>query len=165
MVQSSMLPINFDFSMFWQGVQGNKIWNSSKYTKLLDYGNNHLTDQLRAWTPTNTNTDIPRNTILDPANNKRSSSFYVEDGSYLRLKSIQLGYTLPASFTQKIKIDRARIYVSSQNLLTFTSYTGYSPEVGRNGGNTQARGLFGAGVDVEAYPQAKSFFLGIDISF
>lgn len=156
---------NFDFSMFWQGVQGNKIWNSSKYTKLLDYGNNHLTDQLRAWTPTNTNTDIPRNTILDPANNKRSSSFYVEDGSYLRLKSIQLGYTLPASFTQKIKIDRARIYVSSQNLLTFTSYTGYSPEVGRNGGNTQARGLFGAGVDVEAYPQAKSFFLGIDISF
>ena len=156
---------SFDLSLFVQGVQGNKIWNANKFKHLLDFGGNKLVDGLRAWTPTNTDTDVPRATLSDPANNRRASSFYVEDGSYLRLKSMQLGYTLPGTFIQKVHLSGARVYVQGQNLLTATRYTGYDPEIGRGGSPTQAAGLFGAGVDVGIYPQARSFFAGIDISF
>ena len=155
----------FDLSLFVQGVQGNKIWNANKFKHLLDFGGDKLTDGLRAWTPTNMNTDIPRATLSDPANNRRSSSFYVEDGSYLRLKSMQLGYTLSSAFVKKIQLSGVRVYVQGQNLLTATRYTGYDPEIGRGGSPSQAAGLFGAGVDVGIYPQARSFFAGIDITF
>ncbi|WP_198045131.1 SusC/RagA family TonB-linked outer membrane protein [Spirosoma montaniterrae] len=155
----------FDLSMFIQGVQGNKIWNANKFKHLLDFGGNRLIDGLRAWTPQNTNTDIPRATLSDPANNRRSSSFYVEDGSYLRLRSMQLGYTIPNTLVKSLQLGGARVYVQGQNLLTFTRYTGYDPEIGRGGSPTQAAGLFGAGVDVGIYPQARSVFAGIDITF
>ncbi|MDF9798610.1 TonB-linked SusC/RagA family outer membrane protein [Catalinimonas alkaloidigena] len=155
---------NFNLSMFLQGVEGVDIWNAKKFQFIFDDGGNKITDVLDAWTPENTNTNIPRATVIDPANNKRSSSFYVEDGSYLRLKSIQLSYDLPSLLTDKIGIGNARVSISGQNLLTLTQYSGYDPEIGRNSG-TKATGLFGAGVDVEAYPQARSVFLGLDISF
>ena len=155
----------FDLSMFVQGVQGNKIWNANKFKHLLDFGGDKLIAGTRAWTPTNTNTDIPRATLSDPANNRRSSSFYVEDGSYLRLKSMQVGYTVPATFVKRMQLSGARVYVQGQNLLTATRYTGYDPEIGRGGSPSQAAGLFGAGVDVGIYPQARSLFAGIDITF
>lgn len=155
----------FDLSLFVQGVQGNKIWNANKFKHLLDFGGDKLIEGLRAWTPSNSNTDIPRATLSDPANNRRSSSFYVEDGSYLRLKSMQLGYRIPDAVIKKLQLAGARVYVQGQNLLTLTRYTGYDPEIGRNGSPSQAAGLFGAGVDVGIYPQARSFFAGIDISF
>lgn len=155
---------SFNLSMFLQGVEGVDIWNAKKFQFIFDDGGNKITDVLDAWTPENTNTNIPRATVIDPANNKRSSSFYVEDGSYLRLKSIQLSYNLPSFLTDKIGIGNARVSISGQNLLTLTQYSGYDPEIGRNSG-TKATGLFGAGVDVEAYPQARSVFLGLDISF
>ncbi len=153
---------NFDFNMFWQGVAGNKLWNAKRaWQYTFDYGSGKVTDVLRAWTPQNTNTDIPRASFIDPANNKRSSSFYVEDGSYLRLKNISVGYNLPASLMSKLKISGARVYVSGQNLLTFTKYKGYDPEVGRS----DLTGLFSVGVDVSAYPQSKLISAGIDLSF
>jgi TonB-linked SusC/RagA family outer membrane protein len=156
---------NFDLSLFAQGVQGNEIWNGRKFSHIFDFGGNYVSDVLNAWTPENTNTSIPRATDIDPANNRRASSFYVEDGSYVRLKSLQLGYSLPSSIIGKAGLSRARIYLSGQNLLTFTKYSGYDPEIGMNGNPTQARGLFGAGVDAEIYPQARSVFFGIDLSF
>jgi len=153
---------NFDVNMFWQGVSGNKVWNAKRaWQYTFDYGSNKVTDVLRAWTPQNTNTDIARASFIDPANNKRSSSFYVENGSYLRLKSLSIGYNLPATVIKRLKITNARFYVSAQNLLTFTGYRGYDPEVGRS----DLTGLFSVGVDVSAYPQAKMISAGIDLSF
>lgn len=153
---------NFDVNMFWQGVAGNKVWNAKRaWQYTFDYGSGKLTDVLRAWTPQNTNTDIARASFIDPANNKRSSSFYVEDGSYLRLKNLSIGYNLPASVIAKLKITSARFYISGQNLITITKYRGYDPEVGRSDLN----GLFSVGVDVSAYPQAKLISAGIDLSF
>lgn len=157
---------NFDLNLFVQGVYGNKIWNAKRaWQYIFDYGSNKVTDVLRAWTPANTNTDIPRATLLDPANNKRSSSFYVEDGSYLRLKNISVGYTLPATLLKQVNITHAHVYLSAQNILTFTKYKGYDPEVGRNSSTPYTGGMFGAGVDVSAYPQAKMISAGIDLSF
>lgn len=153
---------NFDMNMFWQGVSGNKIWDAKRaWQYTFDYGSGKITDVLRSWTPQNTNTDIPRASFIDPANNKRSSSFYVEDGSYLRLKNLSIGYNLPASLMKKLKITGARFYLSGQNLITITKYKGYDPEVGRS----DLTGLFSAGVDVSAYPQAKLISVGIDLSF
>ena len=156
---------NFDLSLFLQGVQGNEIFNGRKFSHIFDFGGNYVTDVLDAWTPENPNTTIPRATEIDPANNRRASSFYVEDGSYLKLRSLQLGYSLPAAVAERLSLGRARIYLSGQNILTFTRYSGYDPEIGQNSNPTQARGLFGAGVDAEAYPQARSVFFGVDLSF
>jgi TonB-linked SusC/RagA family outer membrane protein len=153
---------NFDVSMFWQGVSGNKIWNAKRaWQYTFDYGSGKVTDVLNAWTPQNTNTNLARASFIDPANNKRSSSYYVEDGSYLRLKNLSIGYNLPTSLLRKLKITSARFYLSGQNLITITKYKGYDPEVGRS----DLTGLFSVGVDVSAYPQAKLISAGIDLSF
>jgi TonB-linked SusC/RagA family outer membrane protein len=153
---------NFDMNMFWQGVQGNKVWNAKRaWQYTFDYGSGKLTDVMSAWTPQNTNTNMPRASFIDPANNKRSSSFYVEDGSYLRLKTLSIGYNLPATAVNKLKITSAHFYISAQNLITLTKYRGYDPEVGRS----DLTGLFSVGVDVSAYPQAKLISAGIDLSF
>ena len=161
---------NFDFNMFFQGVGGNKIWNAKgRFQYIMDYGSNKSLEVLRAWTPEKPNTDIPRVTQADPANNKRSSSFYIEDGSYLRLKNLTIGYSLPQPILNKAKISGARIYVSGQNLLTFTNYGGYDPEVGRNsngGGNpNNIGGLLNNGIDQTAYPNARIISLGLDLTF
>jgi len=96
----------------------------------------------------------------DPNQNSRISSKFVEDGSYLRIRNIQLSYNLPSTFTNKIKSSKAQIYVSGQNLFTFTKYTGFDPEVGNlNGSNLNA------GIDTDLYPQARSIHIGATISF
>jgi len=155
----------FDMQLFVQGVQGNEIWNAKKFQFILDgSGGNKITKMLDAWTPDNRDTNIPRPTIIDPANNSRASTFYVEDGSYLRVKSLQIGYTIPASLTNMLSMSNAKIYLRGQNLLTLTKYSGYDPEIGRNSG-TKATGLFGAGIDVEAQPHARIFSVGVDLSF
>ena len=102
------------------------------------------------WTTENPNGSIPN--PFGSTNNFRASSRYVEDGSYLRLKSTQIGYTLPAKLTKKIGVDRCRFYISGSNLLTFTSYTGYDPEVG-------------SGVDYGNYPQSRTILFGTNINF
>jgi TonB-linked SusC/RagA family outer membrane protein len=153
---------NFDLTMFWQGVSGNKVWNAKRaWQYTFDYGSGKVTDVLNAWTPQHTNTNLARASFIDPANNKRSSSYYVENGSYLRLKNLSIGYNLPQSLMTKWKIAAARLYVSGQNLLTFTGYKGYDPEVGRG----TLTDLFSVGVDVQAYPQARLISVGIDLTF
>ncbi len=156
---------SFDLGLFLQGVSGVDIWNGKRLQFILDgSGGNKISEVLEAWTPQNTNTEIPRLTIRDQANNRRSSSFYVEDGSFLRLKSLQIGYTLPTNLINKISIQRARVYISGQNILTFTDYSGYDPEIGR-GGVFENTSIFNGGVDRNTYPQAKSWFAGIQITF
>lgn len=154
---------NFDFSVFFQGVYGNKIYNG---TKVIGQGMlrlfNASKDVLNAWTPTNTNTDVPRAVSGDPNQNARTSDRFLENGSYLRLKNLTIGYTLPANKIAKATnnvLTRARIYVTSQNLLTFTKYSGYDPEIASRGGNLLN------GVDYGSYPQARTMTVGLNLGF
>ena len=152
-----------DLSLFFNGVSGNKILNSTKYRGYFDFNGNYLADAANAWTPTNTNTNIPRNTQVDPGFNRRMSDFYLENGAYFRLRNAQLGYTLPNDVLEKIKIPKIRLYVSATNLFTISDYSGYYPEIGRNsrGGTSQ----FNNGVDEGNYPTPRTYQLGLQVSF
>jgi TonB-dependent starch-binding outer membrane protein SusC len=154
---------NFDLSLFFQGVQGNKIFNG---TRVLREGMARLfgagVEVLDAWTPEHTNTDVPRAISGDPNQNARVSDRWIEDGSYLRLKNVIFGYTLPASSLRNIThgaVSSFRVYISSQNLLTFTSYKGWDPEIGTK--NTTLTN----GIDYGQYPSARSFQFGLQVGF
>jgi len=150
----------FDLNIFLQGSQGNDVYNLNRYylegTGLAAISNAG-TLVLDRWTPTNTNTDIPRAVALDPNQNNRVSTHYVEDGSYMRIKLLTLGYTLPASLLTSLHSQRIRVYVSAQNLATFTKYKGFDPELGNQGNSL--------GVDRGIYPQARVFLAGINLGF
>ncbi|WP_189361990.1 SusC/RagA family TonB-linked outer membrane protein [Algibacter mikhailovii] len=154
---------NFDLSLFFNGVSGNKILNSSIYRGYFDFNGNYLADATNAWTPSNTNTNVPRNTQVDPGFNRRMSDFYLENGAYFRLRNAQIGYTLPDNVLEKIKLQKIRLYFSGTNVFTISDYSGYYPEIGRNsrGGTSQ----FNNGVDEGAYPVPRTFQLGLQVSF
>jgi len=156
---------NFDFSLFFQGVQGNEIFNAARViTEGMVRFFNAGTQVLNAWTPTNTNTNIPRAISSDPNQNARPSTRFVEDGSYLRLKNIMLGYEVPNTGLQSLTkgvVKNFRIYVSAQNILTFTDYSGYDPEVGNRTPNQSLTN----GIDFFVYPQPKAFLVGIQVGF
>lgn len=157
---------NFDASVFFQGVQGNKIFNATRViTEGMVRFFNAGTQVLDAWTPTNTDTDIPRAISSDPNQNARPSTRFLEDGSYLRLKNLMLGYTIPASSLQSLTkgvVSSFRIYVSAQNILTFTKYSGYDPEVGNR---TYTTSNLTNGIDFAVYPQPKAYQVGIQLGF
>jgi TonB-dependent starch-binding outer membrane protein SusC len=156
---------NFDLSLFFQGVQGNKIFNASR---IISEGMVRLfgssTEVLKAWTPTNTNTTVPRAANGDPNQNVRPSTRWIEDGSYLRLKNIILAYNIPGTTLQSLTkgvVNSLRFYVSSQNLFTITDYKGYDPEVG----NRTPGASLTNGIDYASYPQPRSFQVGIQANF
>jgi len=159
---------NLELSVFFQGVQGNKIFNG---TRIISEGMSRLfnsgTAVLNSWTSTNTNTDIPRAISGDPNRNTRTSSRWIEDGSYLRLKNVILAYNLPEGMLNSLTkgtISRFRIYASASNLLTFTKYEGLDPEVGaRNLAGTN--GTLTNGIDYGQYPTSRSYQLGIQVNF
>lgn len=146
----------FDLSVFLQGIAGNKLFNAVKYTGLNASIQNYnlLADAKNAWTPTHTNTNIPRLSASDANGNFGTvSDFYVENGSYMRIKNITLGYNLPKMLMTKIGVRSARIFANAQNLATFTKYTGLDPEVGINQN----------GVDLGLYPQARIILVGVNV--
>ncbi|WP_442590976.1 SusC/RagA family TonB-linked outer membrane protein [Pedobacter sp. AW31-3R] len=146
----------FDLGVFIQGSYGNQILNSNLQTLELFTGQqNAASSALDRWTPENTNTDVPR-ASSDPAN--FFSSRFVEDGSFLRLKSVTLGYNLPKSVISALKIRNARIFFSGQNLLTWTNYTGFDPEV-TSGSNVSP------GTDSGIYPISRSITGGLSVTF
>lgn len=150
---------HFDLTLFFQGVQGNEIFNAKKYTYYFDYSSNVVKDVLNAWSPTHKDTNIPiMKTQNTNGGNALPSEFYIEDGSYFRFKNVQLGYTLPANVSQKWKINRLRVFASAQNLFTITNYSGYDPEVSSNA-------LFSRGIDFNSYPNARIYNLGFNLSF
>ncbi|MEM9338254.1 MAG: TonB-dependent receptor [Bacteroidota bacterium] len=155
---------NFDLSFFFNGIAGNEILNANIYRGYFDTEGNYLADAVKAWTPENPNTNIPRSTLLDPGTNRRMSDFLLESGAYFRLRNFQVGYTLPIS---NVSFKRIRLYGSVQNLFTITEYSGYYPEVGRGtrdrGGNNQD--IFNTGVDESAYPTARTYRFGVQASF
>ncbi|WNJ16842.1 TonB-dependent receptor [Pontibacter sp. G13] len=151
----------FDLSAFFQFSVGNDIYNNNRaFSEGMNSVFNQTTAVLDAWTPENTDTDMPRAVWGDPNNNRRDSDRFVEDGSYLRLKTASLGYTLPKSAVSKIGMDRIRIFVTGQNLLTFTNYSGFDPEVNTFDGSNTA-----LGTDFLTYPQARSYTAGVNIDF
>ena len=157
---------NFDFSMFWQGVQGNEIFNLLRFhTEGMTRLFNSSTEVLDRWTPVNTVTDVPRAINGDPNRNARASSRWIEDGSFLRLKNLSLGYNIPSSVIEQISkgsISRVRVYVSGQNLLTFTKYTGYDPEIAAR---TDINSTLGQGIDFGQFPAARTIIGGLQLTF
>ncbi len=115
----------FDFSMFWQGVCDKDVYNNQKFQtdfwSVTDVGSNKGNRLLDAWNTNNTNSNIPRLTTVNNGDEGRASSYFVENGSYLKLRTLQVGYTLPAKFLSKLKMTSARVYLSGQNLLTIKS--------------------------------------------
>ncbi|MEO8773565.1 MAG: TonB-dependent receptor [Gelidibacter sp.] len=148
----------FDLNVFFQGVGGNKIYNGNDFRLLsLDTGRNFRAEAANAWTPTNTNTNIPRAILGDPNRNSRASTRFLEKGDYLRIKTIQLGYSLPTDILESLEVDKFRIYLTGQNLFTFTKYSGLDPEVG---GSVLSRGI-----DNNLYPKYKSIIFGVQLAF
>jgi TonB-linked SusC/RagA family outer membrane protein len=151
---------NFDLNIFVQGVQGNKIFNGLKYLAMQagvsGQNYNMLNDVLGAWTPDNPDATIPRLSLSDANGNfSTTSDWYLDNGSYARIKNLTLGYTLPAALTKRIKLNTLRVYVTANNLITITKYKGFDPEVGMNN----------YGIDTGRYPQARSIFAGVNVNF
>lgn len=145
---------DFDFTMFWQGVAGVDVWNDQKYQtdfwSITDAGSNKGSRLLNAWTPANASSTIPALTTSNGADEGRESTYYVENGSYAKLRTLQLGYSLPKNILKKILVEKARIFVAGENLWTLksSSLTCTDPE------NT-----------AWAYPHTTSFTVGVQLGF
>ena len=144
---------NFDLTIFLQGSYGNDIFNANRmYTEAMSIIQNQSTAVLGRWTGEGTSNNIPRAIYGDPNQNSRVSDRYIEDGSYLKIKNINLSYTLPkAVFGQNF--NSVKIFVSAQNLVTWTKYSGFDPEVPVNG------------IDNGTYPITRTVSLGLNIGF
>lgn len=145
-----------DVVAFFQGTLGNDIFDFSQRGDITAM--NRPSWILDRWIGEGTSNRIPRMTAKNPNSNWRSSDLYIKDGSYLRLKSIQLGYTLPANYTKKASIQRLRVYVEGINMLTFTKYDGFDPELASGDFTT-------IGIDKGIYPQARTISIGANVTF
>ncbi|HLO44155.1 MAG TPA: TonB-dependent receptor [Leadbetterella sp.] len=156
---------NFDLTMFGQGVQGNEIFNYVRYwTDFNTFQGNRSHEMLYdSWKKQGDVAKLPRLNSGD-ATSQQISSYFLEDGSYLRLKNVQLTYTLPSSIMKKAKMGSAQIYVQGQNILTLTKYTGLDPDINlrRSGNDNQDIHM---GIDEGAYPVAKSYLVGVRLGF
>ena len=153
---------DFTLSAFFSGEFGFDIYNTTRrQLEFMHYGGgsstNHDVDILDAWSPTNTGATIPALTMVDNNNETRMSSYFVEDGSYLKLKYLKLGYQLPKDLAQKIYASGISVFGQVENIFTITSYKGLDPEV--------ILGGYGARVDSGLYPRARTFTLGLNLTF
>lgn len=149
---------NFDLVANFIGNFGVKRFNGTKYQlqrmdKVFNYGK----DALRAWTPENKNTDVPRAVQGDPNGNNAVSNRFIENGNFLRLNNLQLGYNAPASFCKKLGLSSLRVYIGGTRLLTFTKYKGYDPSTGATVGTM--------GYDYGAIPLCRTYMAGLKFSF
>ena len=144
---------DFDLGIFLQGVYGNKIFNANNiYQESMSVAENQTVRTLRRWSGEGSSHDMPRAIYGDPNQNNRVSNRYVEDGSYLRIKNITLGYTFPRQIIKPLKLSSLRLYAACQNAFTFTHYSGFDPEVGVNG------------VDYSVYPVTRTFSVGLNLN-
>jgi len=147
----------FDLSIFMQGTVGNDIFNATRRHDLTT--TNMPVRYLDRWTGEGTSNELPRLTWNDSNGNwTKISDLYVEDGSYLRIKNVQVGYNLSPGLLEAIKLESARIYVAADNLFTLTGYSGFDPEIG-------AASPLSIGIDRGIYPQARSYRIGLNINF
>jgi TonB-dependent starch-binding outer membrane protein SusC len=144
---------NIELTLFIQGSQGNKVLNFTRwYTEGGVSNGNYSNKVLERWVGPGTSNTMPRVTLEDPNKNSRVSDRFVEDASYLRIKNLRIAYSIPTRWSTLMNLKKAQFYVSSQNLLTITKYTGLDPEVG-------------GGVDIGFYPQARTFIAGVTVDF
>ena len=164
----------FDFNLFFNYSVGNKILNFVKRNLISMGGEGSIGLQNvgkefydNRWTETNPTNKYPRAVWSDVSGNSRVSDAFVEDGSYLRLKNIEVGYTLPANILKKASISKLRIFASVQNLFTITSYSGMDPEIGQSISSSTgvAGGVTASGVDVGIYPYSRFFTMGFNLEF
>jgi TonB-linked SusC/RagA family outer membrane protein len=160
---------NFDFSAFFQGQTGNKIYSQVNMDIEGFYRAFNVTQRVydERWHGEGTSNTMPRVSFNGASNNKYPSSRFLEDGSYVRLKNVQLGYTIPAKLLQRYRISSLRFYVTGQNLWTWTKFTGLDPEMNVSD-NTKKEGGGGdvaAGIDWGTYPSAKSYVIGVNLNF
>jgi TonB-linked SusC/RagA family outer membrane protein len=150
---------NFSLNVLIDGVQGNKVFNATKLelTYMSDYSN-QSTDVLGRWKQSNDASSLPRAVYGDPTGNARISSRYLEDGSFLRLRNVTLGYNLPKAFCEKIKVSGVSFYGGLQNLFVLTKYSGYSPDLNAGNSSTTVQGF-----DLGTYPKYKSVTVGANI--
>lgn len=149
----------FDASVFIQGNAGSKIANGIYQSLMSGQYTNGSTDELNFWTPTNTNTNVPRPIIGDPNANGRNSDRFVQPGSYARIQTAQIGFTVPASLLRRTQFFQSlRVYVSGQNLYTFTKYKGYDPDFINDG-------TLNRGFDYGSYPNPRTVLIGVQIGF
>ncbi|WP_446787173.1 SusC/RagA family TonB-linked outer membrane protein [Macellibacteroides fermentans] len=146
----------FDLNLFFQGTAGNDVFDFSQRGDIQAM--NRPSWMLDRWIGEGTSNKIPRMTAVNPNRNWRSSDLYIKDGSYVRLKTIQLGYSLPSSLLEKASLQRLRLFVTAENLFTFTSYDGFDPEIA-------AGDYFNIGVDKGIYPQSRTISVGANLTF
>ena len=194
---NSFLYKNFSLSILFQWSYGQQILNANKMVFENNYfGNsNQFADEANHWTPQNPTNDLPRPNIrtngVDPGGQNRVSSWLIEDGSFWRVKTVQLGYSLPPNALKKLSIASLRFFIAAQNLFTFTKYSGQDPEVSTNrvanpatvppGSGASDNGLAGTGYlyiqpssgarilsqgyDYTAYPRARTVTVGLNVTF
>lgn len=151
---NSVAARGFDLHVFLQGSVGGDIFAANRiWTEGMSSARNQTTAVLDRWTGPGTSNSMPRAVFGDPNGNTRVSDRYIEDGSYLRLKEVTLGYTLPADVARRFSMPSARVYLSGQNLLTLTGYSGFDPEVGLNG------------IDNNVYPVTRTMSVGVNVGF
>ncbi len=144
---------NIELTLFIQGSEGNKVLNFTRwYTEGGVSNGNYSNEVLKRWVGPGSSNTQPRVTLDDPNKNSRVSDRFVEDASYVRIKNLRIAYNIPSRWSNLMNLKKAQIYVSSQNLVTITKYTGLDPEVGN-------------GVDIGFYPQARTFIAGVTVDF
>jgi hypothetical protein len=151
-----------DLSVFTQFSQGNDIYNGTReYADAFGtFWDNNTQFARERWRPDNPSNTVPRATYWDDNDNVRSSSRFVEDGSYVRIKNAVLGYTLPERLAGRLSARSIRVYVQGQNLVTWTDYSGFDPEVNFNGVSNITRGI-----DFYTLPQARTYTIGLNVGF
>jgi hypothetical protein len=157
---------NFDLSVFFQGAYGNKIYVQINQDIEGFYRGFTVTQRYfdERWTGEGTSDTQPRASWTSKSNNARPSSRFLEDGSYLRLKNMQIGYTLPSEKLKTKGLSQIRLYLSGTNLFTLTRYPGLDPEMTVSN-NSQSEGDRAGGIDWGTYPSATTLMFGIDITF
>lgn len=156
----------FDLNVLMQFVYGNDLYNVAGYFQSVnaDYFDNQSRDQLRRWQKEGDMTDVPQ-ARLYAANGGATSSRWVQDGSFLRIRTVTFGYNLPADLINKAYLQNARIYIAAQNLFTFTDYEGYDPEVNGYQGTTAQTNNINLGHDFYTPPQQKTITIGVNLGF
>lgn len=156
-INVSLAYKGFDFNMFWAGKFGNKIYNDLRHN-LLNFNVDNIPADVTPWTWDNPSTTYPRMLADANSNNISYCDRFLENGSYFRMKNVQLGYTLPSNLTKKIYIQKVRAYVSGTNLLTFTGYKGYDPDF-------ICGNVFAQGIDNGQYPSSRQVNFGLQVTF
>lgn len=156
----------FDISLFFQGVYGNKLYNQVNTDIEGFYRAFNLTERAatKSWNGEGSTNEFPRLSWTGATNNKQPSTRFLENGSYLRLKNVQLGYTVGNQLLQKLKLSSVRFFVSAQNVFTVTKYTGIDPEIYTNS-NSIGDGVKAVGIDWGTYPSARTITIGVNANF